>query len=121
MLLTDDPRIYVRVYGSVKNDIVTGNLAPGKPIPPITVLCQEHGGGRQTIAKALRMLEDDAWLICYPGLGYYVAPEVATVADTELAAHEEQIAGQLAAHVRALEAENERLRKHLAANATEPS
>lgn len=33
MLLTDDPRIYVRVYDSVKNDIVTGHLAPGKPVP----------------------------------------------------------------------------------------
>lgn len=77
MLLIDDPRIYVRVYDRVKNDIRTGVLGPGKPVPSIAALCRQHGGSRQTIAKALRMLEDDAWLICYGGLGYYVAPEVA--------------------------------------------
>lgn len=79
MLLTGDPRIYIRVYDGVKNDIVTGHLGPGKPVPPIAVLCQQHGGSRQTIAKALRMLEDDSWLICYPGLGYYVAPKMVPV------------------------------------------
>ena len=75
MLLTGDPRIYVRVYDSVKNDIRTGVLAPGHPVPSIAALCRQHDGSRQTIAKALRMLEDEAYLICYPGLGYYVAPE----------------------------------------------
>ena len=75
MLLTNDPRIYVRVYDAVKNDIRTGVLSPGKPVPSIAALCRHHRGGRQTIAKGLRMLEDEAYLICYPGLGYYVAPE----------------------------------------------
>lgn len=75
MLLTGDPRIYVRVHDAVKNDIRTGVLAPGQPVPPIAALCRQHGGSRQTIAKALRLLEDDAWLLRYEGLGYYVAPE----------------------------------------------
>lgn len=79
MLLTGDPRIYVRVYDGVKNDIRTGVLGPGQPVPSIAALCRQYGGSRQTIAKALRMLEDDAWLICYEGLGYYVAPEVVPV------------------------------------------
>lgn len=76
MLLTSDPRIYVRVYDAVRNDILTGVLGPGARVPSIAVLCRQYGGGRQTIAKALRMLEDDAWLVRYDGLGYYVAPEV---------------------------------------------
>lgn len=78
MLMTEDPRIYVRVHATLLNDITTGVLKPGGPVPSIATLCRQHGGGRQTIAKALRMLEDDAWLVCHPGLGYYVAPETAT-------------------------------------------
>lgn len=77
MLLTADPRKYVRVYDSVKSDIRTGVFAPGKPVPSIAALQRQHGGCRQTISKALQALEDDAYLISYAGYGYYVAPEVA--------------------------------------------
>lgn len=77
MLMTGDPRLYMQVHADLLSDIKTGALRPGKPAPSIESLCVRYAAGRQTVAKALWMLEDDAWLIYWPGLGYYVAPEVA--------------------------------------------
>jgi len=68
----DDPRAYVRIAAAVRQQITSGELAPGQPVPSITVLVQEHGVARQTAAKALRMLETEGILRRIPGLGYYV-------------------------------------------------
>lgn len=51
-------------------------FGPGEPSPRSRpCAASEHGGSRQTIAKALQLPEDDACLICYEGLGYYLVPE----------------------------------------------
>lgn len=72
MTEVDDPRAYVRIAAAVRQQITSGELAPGQPVPSITVLVQEHGVARQTAAKALRMLETEGILRRIPGLGYYV-------------------------------------------------
>jgi GntR family transcriptional regulator len=68
----DDPRAYVRIAAAVRQQITSGELDPGQPVPSITALVQEHGVARQTAAKALRMLETEGLLRRIPGLGYYV-------------------------------------------------
>lgn len=72
VLLTGDPRIYVRILDSVKNDIDRGILGRGKPCSSIGDLCGKFGCGRQTVGKALSLLEAEGYLVRIPGLGYYV-------------------------------------------------
>lgn len=71
-MTTADPRAYVRLAGLLRQQIQSGQLAPGNPAPSITTLAQEHGLARQTVAKALRLLEDEGLVTRYAGLGYYV-------------------------------------------------
>ena len=68
----EDPRAYVRIADSVRQEITTGRLQPGQPVPSITTLTQEHEVARQTAAKALRLLESEGLVYRVPGLGYYV-------------------------------------------------
>jgi DNA-binding GntR family transcriptional regulator len=68
----NDPRAYVRLASLLRGMIESGELEPGKPVPSITTLTQEHGIARQTAAKALRMLESEGLVVRYPGLGYFV-------------------------------------------------
>ena len=69
----EDPRAYVRIADSVRQEIAAGRLQPGQPVPSITTLSQEYGVARQTAAKALRLLESEGLVYRVPGLGYYVA------------------------------------------------
>lgn len=69
----DDPRAYIRLALLVRRQIADGTLAPGQPVPSITRLTQDHGHGRQTCSKALRLLVDNGLLFRVPGLGYYVS------------------------------------------------
>ena len=71
--MAEDPRIYVRVLLSVRDQITDGTLRPGQPTPTISVFCRQFGCTRQTVAKALSLLADEGLLVRYPGLGYYVA------------------------------------------------
>jgi DNA-binding GntR family transcriptional regulator len=67
-----DPRAYVRLAALVRQQIADGALSSGQPAPTITYLSRQHGHARQTCAKALSVLEDEALLTRIPGLGYYV-------------------------------------------------
>jgi DNA-binding GntR family transcriptional regulator len=71
--VAEDPRLYVRVLLSVREQITDGTLRPGERTPTIGALCWQFGCTRQTVAKALRLLADEGLLVRYPGLGYYVA------------------------------------------------
>lgn len=69
----EDPRAYVRLAAMLREDIESGALAPGEPVPSITTLSQEHGYARKTIAHAFALLVDQGLVVRVPGLGYYVA------------------------------------------------
>ena len=69
----EDPRAYVRIADTLRQQITAGRLAVGQPVPSITTLTQEHGVARQTAAKALHLLESEGLVYRVPGLGYYVA------------------------------------------------
>lgn len=71
--MAEDPRKYVRVLKRVREQIEDETLRPGQPTPTIEALCRQFGCTRQTVSKALRLLDDEGLLVRYPGLGYYVA------------------------------------------------
>jgi GntR family transcriptional regulator len=48
-------------------------LAPGEPLPSIRELHAKHAHSRQTVGKALRILEQEGLIYRVPGLGYYAA------------------------------------------------
>lgn len=73
--MSSDPRIYVRALIDIRGRIESGELQPGKPCTTINELCRQYECTRQTIGKALRMLEEDGLLVRFPGLGYFVAWE----------------------------------------------
>ena len=67
-----DPRSYVRLAALLRNQILSGKIAPGHPVPSITTLSQEFGHARPTCGKAMQLLEREELLTFIPGLGYYV-------------------------------------------------
>ena len=68
-----DPRAYRRLAAAAREQISSGALRPGQPLPSITELAREHGHARATCSKAYRLLEAEGFVTRYPGLGYYVA------------------------------------------------
>jgi GntR family transcriptional regulator len=69
----EDPRAYVRIADTLRQQITAGQIKVGQPVPSITTLTQQHGVARQTAAKALQLLESEGLVHRVPGLGYYVA------------------------------------------------
>jgi DNA-binding GntR family transcriptional regulator len=67
-----DPRAYQRLAALLRDQITSGVLAPGAPLPPIGELRQQHGHSRQTVGKALKILEGDGLVCRWIGLGYFV-------------------------------------------------
>jgi DNA-binding GntR family transcriptional regulator len=72
-----DPRAYMRLAALIRDQIASGTLAPGSRLPSIAVLRREHGHSRQTVGKAMRILEDEGLIYRVPGLGYYITPGAA--------------------------------------------
>ena len=67
-----DPRAYRRLAAAAREQISTGKLRRGTPLPSITALSRDHGYARQTCSKAYRMLEAEGLVRRFPGLGYFV-------------------------------------------------
>ena len=63
----------MRLATLIREQIASGKLAPGTQLPSIAVLRREHGHSRQTVGKAMRVLEGEGLIYRVPGLGYYVA------------------------------------------------
>jgi DNA-binding GntR family transcriptional regulator len=68
-----DPRAYMRLAALIRQQITDGKLTPGGRLPSIAVLRREHGHSRQTVGKAMRILEDEGLIYRVPGLGYYIS------------------------------------------------
>jgi len=66
-----DPRAYVRLAALLRDQITSGIIAPGEPLASIGDLRLKHGHSRQTVGKAIRILEDEGLIYRVPGLGYY--------------------------------------------------
>lgn len=67
-----DPRAYMRIYTAVKARIEVGEL-DGRL--HIGALADEFDVSRDTVQRALNMLESDGLAERWPGLGWYVKDE----------------------------------------------
>jgi DNA-binding GntR family transcriptional regulator len=66
-----DPRAYMRVYAQLKAQIEAGTLAAGARLN-IQRIADEYDVGRDTVQKAIGLLEADGLVERWPGLGWYV-------------------------------------------------
>jgi GntR family transcriptional regulator len=64
----------MRLAALIRDQIASGTLVPGGRLSSIAVLRREHSHSRQTVGKAMRILEDEGLIYRVPGLGYYIAP-----------------------------------------------
>jgi DNA-binding GntR family transcriptional regulator len=74
-----DPRAYMRLAAFIREQITSGTLAPGGRLPSIATLRHEHAHSRQTVGKAMRILEGEGLIHPVPGLGYFVSGAAAAV------------------------------------------
>jgi DNA-binding GntR family transcriptional regulator len=66
--------VYVQLAEILRAAIVSGELAPDRPLPSYTTLMQEHGIARGTAEKAVQVLRDEGLVRTVPGRGVYVVP-----------------------------------------------
>ena len=67
-----DPRLYVRISGDVREKLTAGVITVGEAVP-VMPLTREWEASRETVRKALRVLETEGLLRRYPGVGYYAS------------------------------------------------
>lgn len=72
-----DPRAYMQLAALIRDQIASGTLAPGGRLPSIAVLRRQHAHSRQTVGKAMRILEEEGRIYRVPGLGYYISQHAA--------------------------------------------
>jgi len=70
--VTDDPRVYLRIAGELRDRIDAGELAADRKIPSVRTLAQEYEVAYDTAQHAVRTLEAEGLVRRYPGRGYYV-------------------------------------------------
>jgi DNA-binding GntR family transcriptional regulator len=63
----------MRLAAVIREQIASGTLAPGGRVPPIAALRRDYGHSRQTVGKAMRILEREGLIYRVQGLGYYVS------------------------------------------------
>jgi GntR family transcriptional regulator len=67
---------YRQVAAILRQQIESGEYAPGQRLPSIAGLVQTYGIARTTAGKALRLLVDEGLAEMSPGMGVFVtAPE----------------------------------------------
>lgn len=70
-MVMPDPRLYRRLYELLSRQIADGTLAPEERLN-IGALADEHDVSRDTVQKAIGLLEADGLVERWPGLGWYV-------------------------------------------------
>ena len=69
-----DPRAYRRLAALLRDQIASGMIAPGAQLPPIGgELRRQHGHSRQTVTKAMGVLQEEGLICRWPGLGHFAA------------------------------------------------
>jgi GntR family transcriptional regulator len=58
----------------LRDEIRSGRIAPGMPLPSQATLVQTYGIARGTAARALKILVEDGLAVVSPGRGTYVKP-----------------------------------------------
>jgi DNA-binding GntR family transcriptional regulator len=72
-----DPRLYVRISRDMRDKLAAGVIAAGDAVP-VAPLARDWRASRQTVRKALRVLETEGLIRRYPGVGYYASSGAGT-------------------------------------------
>lgn len=64
--------IYVQIMDGFKGQIATGVLQPGDKLPSVRELAEQLAINPNTIQRAYRRLEAEAWIATVPGKGCFV-------------------------------------------------
>jgi GntR family transcriptional regulator len=71
----------MRLAALIRRQIADGKLSPGGQLPSIAALRRDQGHSRQTVGKAMHVLEGEGLIYRVPGLGYYVSCDVAAAVE----------------------------------------
>jgi GntR family transcriptional regulator len=66
--------LHKQVAGILREEIRSGRIAPGMPLPSQATLVQTYGIARGTAARALTILVDEGLAVVSAGRGTYVKP-----------------------------------------------
>lgn len=66
--------LYQQLAAILREQIVSGELEPGRPLPSHMTLVQQYGVARGTAVKAVRLLVNEGLVRIVPGRGAYVQP-----------------------------------------------
>ncbi|MCP2340405.1 GntR family transcriptional regulator [Actinomadura rupiterrae] len=55
----DRRKVYVRIADDLRNDIASGRLAVGDPLPSIAQLVERNGAAKATVERALAVLREE--------------------------------------------------------------
>jgi DNA-binding GntR family transcriptional regulator len=98
---------YQRVVEAIKADITSGRLAPHARLAGNRTLADEHGVALATLQKALKILQDEGWLVSTPAVGVFVSDQRPAESDAPVSL--ETISQQLDALQKTLESLNDRV------------
>ena len=68
----DDRSIYVEIAAELRQRIQCGEIKRGHPAPSVTSLCQEFDTKPETVAHAMRLLEEEGLVRSDPARAYYI-------------------------------------------------
>ncbi|MGN9788821.1 GntR family transcriptional regulator [Nonomuraea sp. ZG12] len=66
-------RVYPQIAARIREQIVSGEFAPGVVLPSEAELCRRFGVARNTVRRGLALLEDEGLLVTVPSKGRVVA------------------------------------------------
>ncbi len=70
-----DIPVYVQLAEILRARIISGELAPRRPVPSKRTLMQEYGVAGGTVDKAIGILRDEGLVRTVIGRGIYVVPQ----------------------------------------------
>lgn len=73
LVSTGEQPIYRQIADQIKNQIMTGQLPPGSPLPSMRLLAKELRISVITTKRAYEELEREGFLVSITGKGSYVA------------------------------------------------
>ena len=68
----DDRSIYLEIAADVRQRIQCGEIKRGHPAPSVMSLCQEFDTKPETVAHAMRLLEEEGLVRSDPARAYYI-------------------------------------------------
>jgi DNA-binding transcriptional regulator YhcF (GntR family) len=86
----DDVRpVWAQIHGEIRRAVDSGQLGPADQLPTVRALASQLGVVPNTVAKAYRALEDDAYLVGRGRAGTFVVEAPPSAVDDSQAALEE--------------------------------